>query len=342
MTPPLRLITYTYKYRSWNNRSSFVADLLPSCDIILIQEHWLFCENLHALNISDQFVYTAISGMDSNNLQTGRPFGGCTVSLYSTVSPLYRLIPNVFVLYVYLTDTNNTSILLISVYLPTVYGTSVSELEFISCLSEVEAFVESQSHDYLIIGDDFNVDFSCVGHNSLSLYNFMSFFHLCAVDPLFYPSIPFTYMHDDGSASSWIDHFLCSDSLVALFSYVSLCGTGSNISDHIPLIAIFNNPFSVLPSVSSRSSRSNVNVCITWHRITSDHISMYCECIASSLPDPPLDAFQCTTHNCTIHRQALESFCISLCNTLKVSAALTLPLAIQGRVITGWTMLQPC
>ena len=90
MISSLRLITYNY--RGWNNGSSFVADLLPSCDIILIQEHWVFRENLHALNFSDQFVYTAVSGMESNHLQAGHPFGGCTIlyrkSLLACITPI--------------------------------------------------------------------------------------------------------------------------------------------------------------------------------------------------------------------------------------------------------------
>ena len=56
-----------------------------------------------------------------------------------------------------------------------------------------------------------------------------------------------------------------------------------------------------------------------------------------SLPVPPLEAFQCAEHNCTIHRQVLESYCKSLCNTLKVSAELTLLLARQRREISGWS-----
>ena len=69
MTSPLRIVTFNC--RGWNNGSSFVADLLPTCDILLIQEHWLFHENLNALNINDQFVYTAVSGMDSSTFQSG-------------------------------------------------------------------------------------------------------------------------------------------------------------------------------------------------------------------------------------------------------------------------------
>ena len=48
----------------------------------------------------------------------------------------------------------------------------------------------------------------------------------------------------------------------------------------------------------------------------------------ADLPVPPLEAFQCAEHNCTIHCQVLESYCKSLCSTLKVSAELTLSLVM--------------
>ena len=90
---------------------------------------------------------------------------------------------------------------------------------------------------------------------------------------------------------------------------------------------------------SNEPSHSSLNVHVSWHRVTSEHVPAYCECIASSLPVPPFEAFQCAEHNCTIHHQVLESYCKSFCNTLKVSAEVTLPLARQGRVIPGGAIL---
>ena len=116
-------------------------------------------------------------------------------------------------------------------------------------------------------------------------------------------------MHDDGSASSWIDHFLCSDSLTPLFSTISLCDVGSNLSDHQPLIAVFDYLLSaqLIPPKSPRSSVNN-NVSIAWDHVTSEHTQAYCEHISHSLPSPPLQALHCTNPNCTIHRQSLETY----------------------------------
>ena len=49
----------------------------------------------------------------------------------------------------------DSTILLINVYMPTDFWTSLPNVEFISCLSEIEAFIDLQSFDFLIIGGDF-------------------------------------------------------------------------------------------------------------------------------------------------------------------------------------------
>ena len=344
MISQLRIISYNC--RGWRGSSPYVSDLLSSCDILLIQEHWLFRENFNVLNISDQFIYTAVSGMDSSNLLVGRPFGGCAIMYRKSLLACVKSIPTNSKRFcaVRLIDSNNFTIRLINVYMPTDYGTSVSNVEFISCLSEIEAFIDSQSFDSLIIGGDFNVDFSRASNNSLSLSDLMSSLNLSAVDCLF-PSIPFTYMRDDGSATSWVDHFLCSERLVSSLFSVSLGGSGSNLSDHHPLVAVFNCSFNVTPnsaSVSSSfasaspSSASQSKPSIAWHRASPDQVSAYCDLVVRSLPAPPTEALRCTNPDCTSHLRVLELYCDSLCNTLKVSAELTLPLSRQGRVIPGW------
>ena len=156
----------------------------------------MFRENFIVLNISDQFISTAVSGMDSSNLLVGHPFGSCAIMYRKSLLACVKSIPKRFCA-VRLIDSNNSTIPLMNVYMPTDYGTSVSNVEFISCLSEIEAFIDLQSFDSLIIGSDFNVDFSRASNNSLSLSDFMFSLNLSAVDCLF-PSIPFTYMHTRG------------------------------------------------------------------------------------------------------------------------------------------------
>ena len=146
--------------------------------------------------------------MDSSRLLPGRPFGGCAILFRKSLLPCVTTLQsnsNHFCA-ILVKDSNNASFLLLNVYSPTDYGTSLSDLEFVSTLSELEAFADTHPHDFVIIGRDFNVDFRCTCKNTATLSNFMSQLHLCSADSLFQSTIPFSYLHDDHSFSSWIDH----------------------------------------------------------------------------------------------------------------------------------------
>lgn len=76
----------SYNCRGWKSGSNFVSNFLIDCDICMIQEHWLFKEQFHCLNISDQFSSIAISGMVSSEFIVGRPFGGCAILYRKSLS----------------------------------------------------------------------------------------------------------------------------------------------------------------------------------------------------------------------------------------------------------------
>ena len=61
----------SYNCRGWKSGSNYVQSLLQSCDICLVQEHWLLRENLDSLIISDDFLFVGVSRMDSSILLTG-------------------------------------------------------------------------------------------------------------------------------------------------------------------------------------------------------------------------------------------------------------------------------
>jgi len=69
---------------SWNsrghsdNRLDYMYKLLQNVDILLVQEHWHYENNIISMvnSMHDVQVY-GTSSMDPNVLQTGRPNGGC-------------------------------------------------------------------------------------------------------------------------------------------------------------------------------------------------------------------------------------------------------------------------
>ena len=82
----------SYNCRGWKFGSNYVQSLLQSCDICLIQEHWLFRENLDSLIISDDLLSVGVSGMDSSILLSGHPFGGCGILYRKSLSSVVRKI----------------------------------------------------------------------------------------------------------------------------------------------------------------------------------------------------------------------------------------------------------
>jgi len=64
-----------------------LPDLLDTCDICLIQEHWLFTKHLSDLNsVNNEFASVGVSGMDSGILLCGHPYmvavGFFNINLY--------------------------------------------------------------------------------------------------------------------------------------------------------------------------------------------------------------------------------------------------------------------
>ena len=71
-------------------RHELTTDLLDTCDICFIQEHWLFTEHLSDLNSVNEFTSVGVSGMDSGILLCGRPYGGCGILYCKSLSPYVK------------------------------------------------------------------------------------------------------------------------------------------------------------------------------------------------------------------------------------------------------------
>ena len=126
----------------------YVQSLLQSCDICLIQEHWLLRENLDSLIISDDFLSVGVSGMDSSILLSGRPFGDCGILYRKSLSSVVRRIFTDSKCLCAISITLNNScdnspfvILLICVYLPTDYSTAASHSAFSESLCELHGLI---------------------------------------------------------------------------------------------------------------------------------------------------------------------------------------------------------
>ena len=247
----------SYNCRGWKSGSNYVQSLLQSCDICLVEEHWLLHENLDSLIISDDFLSVGVSGMDSSVLITGHPFGGCGIlyrkSLSSAVHSIFTYSKRLCPISITLNNVHDNSpfvILLICVYLPTDYSTVASHSAFSESLCELHGIISAEN---VIIAGDFNVDFSRPGPNCCNLSAFMLSNNLISVDQI--SSINFTYHNDDYSYFSSPDHVLTQSNYAYLIDSVSVLDFADNFSDHLSLHSVlkFSN-FLSLPSNACSTS----------------------------------------------------------------------------------------
>ena len=85
----------TYNCRGFNfTKSNYINAVLPKCDVLFLQEHWLSDSQLPQLsNLNVDFSAHAISGFDSTEILAGRPYGGCAILWRSDISARIQTIP---------------------------------------------------------------------------------------------------------------------------------------------------------------------------------------------------------------------------------------------------------
>ena len=126
-----------------------------------IQEHWLFDDHLNDVReICSDFLSVGVSGMNSDTLRCGRPYGGCSILYRKSLSSCITLLQSNSDRFcgIRLCDSSGLSYLLVSVYMPTYYDPSCVNV-YLNVLGELEGFIASQGCDVNIIAGDFNVDF---------------------------------------------------------------------------------------------------------------------------------------------------------------------------------------
>ena len=69
----------SYNCSCFRSSSGHVKQLLEQCDTLCLQEHWLLDHQLCDLNICQNFAVTGVSGMASDCVIHGCPYGGCAV-----------------------------------------------------------------------------------------------------------------------------------------------------------------------------------------------------------------------------------------------------------------------
>ena len=145
----------------------YIKRLLQICDVVMIQEHWLFNDNISSFAEKiDGINIHGVSGMTENEYMCGRPYGGCAIlwrkSLNCSFTPISHRSKRIAAGILHL-DNLHVNLLLFCVYMPC-DGSHVDQYRqsYDEVIADIHAMIENSPVDEIILAGDFNTDLSRV------------------------------------------------------------------------------------------------------------------------------------------------------------------------------------
>lgn len=225
----------SYNLHGYNQGQHLLTDLCPLFDVLFIQEHWLYPDELHYLNNIDcNYLFVGTSSMINigARVRQGRPFGGLGILIkrdllanFICVAKRERFIA-VFV----------ANILFINVYMP-VYNGVEYEDEMQCILTDIMSIISENCASNVVIGGDFNFNFE-PNHKVTNLFHHVTGDKFVFCDN-FLTSVssgpPVTFRRNELHAGTFIDHFCVTRPMRDTVEHVYIIDRGDNLSDHLPI-----------------------------------------------------------------------------------------------------------
>ncbi len=190
----------------------------------------------------------SVSGFDDSEILYGRPYGGCAIIYKQELAGEIKQINSLSRRFCAIElQAEDQLYLIINVYMPRDYRNPHSAQLLRDTLGELSGFISTHAHDHLLIIGDWNTDFSRSCNFTDIVLSFMGDLSLLAIDLNFEDEIGFTYYRDSDDHKSWIDHILARQCTRHLISRIHSLPSGSNLSDHIPLVTELKLRLAILP-----------------------------------------------------------------------------------------------
>ena len=313
----------TYNMHGYNQGIHYIKQICSTADVIFIQEHWLPPCDLHRLqNISDDFICFSSSAMGNvidRGVLVGRPSGGVAILVRSTLARHCKLLCKTER---YIIVQFGDSIL-VNVYMPCA---SVPHYTDVYCdtLASISAYVRSCSYQSIISGGDLNFDFSVGGAVTNFLSDFIDSLQLAPTHGLLSGILQETYRHASLQASSLIDHFLVSSSLLDSVTSLEIVDDGCNISDHVPLVMLLSLQLTVNHHHHAKPTSKGDFKRLRWDKadLSGYYDSTY---VHLSVINAPVSLLTCDYVDQDIAEHRIESFYSDIVAALCQSTVLTVP-----------------
>ncbi len=309
----LRIISYNCK--GFNvSKLPCIQELLAKCDILLLQETWLFTSQFQDVSkYLNGYNTINVCGMNESRYHCGRPYGGCSI-IYGEkcrATPIYFHDSKRCCGMSY--DLNSMRLYIFNIYMPCDNDDAEGQFTYNNILADISTYCVHNNVEYCIIGGDLNTDVSRINSRhtiALNLFSNEEYLFHCINTALC--DIQYTYTGPNNSFSL-IDHFLISERLSTdILSYTTIDSI-NNISDHLPLLLELkcHTPIVLNDCVSSNMSTSRAHAPL-WSQATTDQIKQYQLRLDHYLHSMyiPYDVLYCSDVQCSLssHTETLESF----------------------------------
>jgi exonuclease III len=224
----------SYNMKGFNQGKTLLTDLCESCDVIMVQEHWLLPQDLQTINnFSSNFTGFSSSAMEcrtSKGLLKGRPYGGVGIIVKNAYSTHMKCLAaeERFIAIAW------GDLILINMYLPCHKNIVSYNNDLLNVLTGIGSLIESNASLKVVIGGDLNCDLNSRHPGSVIIQEFMDKYQLSSCDPLG-NSVTNTYINSALGHSSFIDHFIVHNSIYLDVLDFDVIDEGNNMSDHLPI-----------------------------------------------------------------------------------------------------------
>ncbi|XP_063962109.1 uncharacterized protein LOC135155796 [Lytechinus pictus] len=292
--------------RGFEPNKFYLFKLLESVDIVAVQEHWLQSFSEHKLTeLKDTHIVYAKSfdnGLSSPSL-TRRGKGRVALFLHRRFQAACAIVDTTSnrLLCAHICDKDcSGSLLFVNVYMPS--GSSAADqAEYADILTEISSLIGQYPSAKVILMGDFNADItglpSSWNRKAQLLQHYLTENSLVSMMTIYQNSSDYTYMSDDGSKKSYIDHIITHSANVgSFFEYMVVPEDPLNTSDHLPIQASFMSHLHPCKEARQEINMTNHkynHIRIKWNQASSQEIQeVYstaiddiCDQLLSSLPD---------------------------------------------------------
>ena len=313
---------------------------MSECDVLLLQEHWLLEEQFHSFqsNFSNAHVY-AVSGMRSDTLISGRPFGGCAILINANLPVKVHPIElqSRRVCGIRMVTEGHSELLIFCVYMPCDTEFDSHNLdEFNTILAEFQSTCDLHPSEHVIIGGDYNTCFDrSRSLHTPSLIEFMNDNSLCCGLNHSMSDVTYTYESKIDGTRSLVDHFMLTETLYQNILRYHAVDTGENMSDHLALLVELKFD---LRRVKSRDPEKPSRG-MRWALATENDILLYRATLDFKLLsiDAPREALECQDFQCKHHTDSVFRAFKAVCDAC-IEASSHLEKRKRRKVpVAGWS-----